>query len=366
MNTNNISKEDEKKIFENLYQEISSHIIRARENIVRTVNHEMVYAYWYIGKRIVEVEQGGELRAQYGKNLLDRLSSRLTNEFGRGFSVTNLRYFRQFYLTYSNQIHHKPCDEFGNQLNILLSWSHYRALIKVIRAEARSFYEKEAIANNWSVPELNRQIGSLLFDRLAMSKDKQGVMQLATKGQIIKQPQDILKDPIILEFLDIPEPYVLAETKLESALITHLQKFLLEMGKGFAFIGRQQRLTLDGDHFYCDLVFYHVVLKCYVLLDIKVKPLSHADLGQMLLYVNYYDREKRSEGDNPTIGLVLCTDKNESMVKYLLDDKNKQIFASKYQFYLPTEQELQKMIQLEAKELKIQIDKTDEDAGHAS
>ncbi len=350
---------------EKLYSEIAAHIYRARENIVRSVNHEMANAYLYIGKRIVEIEQGGKKRAQYGGNLLNQLSARLTKDFGKGFSTTNLKYFRQFYLTYQNRIGHKPCDESGSLLNSQLSWSHYRALMKVSREEARSFYEKETIENNWSVPELNRQIGSLLFDRLAKSKNKEGVLQLAREGQLIREPQDILKDPVVLEFLDIPEPHVLAETKLESALITHLQQFLLEMGKGFAFVGRQQRLTLDRDHFYCDLVFYHTVLKCFVLIDLKVKPLTHADLGQMLLYVNYYDREKKQPEDNPTIGLVLCTEKNDAMVKYLLDDKNKQIFASRYQLHLPTEHELEVELKREIREIKDRFEQSQNDENNA-
>lgn len=340
--------------FEELYQEIASYIYQARQNVVKSVNHEMIHAYCNIGRRIVEIEQKGELRAKYGENLIERLSERLSREFGRGHSISNLRYFRQFYLTYQDRIHHKACGESSNPFHPSLSWSHYRSLMKVSRLEARAFYEQEAIQNSWSIPELERQMGSLLYDRLAMSKDKKGLLEFEKQGQIIKKPQDVLKDPIVLEFLDIPEPHKLVETKLESALISHLQQFLLEMGKGFAFVARQKRLTLDGDHFYADLVFYHVILKCYIILDIKTKSLSHANLGQMQLYVNYFDKECRTDGDNPTIGLILCTDKNDAMVKYTLDDKVKQIFASRYQFHLPTEAELEAELKKEIKQIKQQ------------
>jgi len=330
----------------------------ARQNIARTVDTEIVKSHWMTGKEIVEEELQGKKRATYGAQLLKMMAERLTQRLGRGYTVTNLGYMRQFYLIYQEitPIHHTLCGEFNlDNVDTHLSWSHYRLLIKVDRKEAREFYEKEAIENRWSSRELGRQIGSLLFERLAKSRDKKGLMRLAKKGQEIQSPEDAIKDPVVLEFLDLPESHRLVESKLEEALINNLQHFLLEMGKGFAFVARQKRLTLDGDHFYADLVMYHTILKCFVIIDLKTKPLSHADLGQMQLYVNYFDQECRSEGDNPTIGLILCTQKNDTMVRYTLGEKAKQIFASKYQFHLPTEAELEAEIKRELKDIKYQL-----------
>jgi predicted nuclease of restriction endonuclease-like (RecB) superfamily len=238
------------------------------------------------------------------------------------------------------------------RLNPNLSWTHYRTLLRVDKVGSRAFYEIEAIKNNWSARELERQINSLLYERLALSKDKKGVLRLATKGQEIQRPVDVFKDPVVIEFLGLPESPRLVESRLEQALIDNMQSFLLELGKGFAFVARQQRLTLDGDHFYVDLVFYHIVLKCYVLIDLKVGKLTHQDLGQLQLYVHYFDRERRTAGDNPTLGLILCTDKNEAMVQYTLgEDQKKQLFASRYKFHLPTEAELRAEIRREMKKL---------------
>jgi predicted nuclease of restriction endonuclease-like (RecB) superfamily len=231
-----------------------------------------------------------------------------------------------------------------------LSWTHYRTLLRVEKPEARSFYEIEAIENRWSARELERQINSLLYERLALSKDKKGLMRLATKGQEIQQPIDIFKDPVVMEFLGLPESHRLVETDLEQKLIDNLQTFLLELGKGFAFVARQQRLTLEGDHFYVDLVFYHTILKCYVLIDLNTGKLTHEDLGQLQLYVNYYDRERRTEGDQPTLGLILCTDKNDTVVKYTLGpDQQNKIFASRYKLHLPSEKELEDEIRREVR-----------------
>ena len=233
-----------------------------------------------------------------------------------------------------------------------MSWTHYRTLLRVDKPEARAFYEIEAIQNNWSARELERQISSLLYERLALSKDKKGLMRLAKKGQEIQRPVDVFKDPVVMEFLDLPEPPKLRESDLEQALINNLQAFLLEMGRGFAFLSRQERITLDGDHFYIDLVFYHTVLKCFVLIDLKVGKLTHQDLGQLQLYVNYYDRERRTEGDNPSLGLILCTDKNDAVVRYTLGpDQEKKIFASRYKLYLPTIAELQAEMRRELRQL---------------
>jgi predicted nuclease of restriction endonuclease-like (RecB) superfamily len=230
-----------------------------------------------------------------------------------------------------------------------LSWTHYRTLLRVDKPEARAFYEIEAIKNNWAAREMERQINSLLYERLALSRDKKGLMRLALKGHQVRKPVDIFKDPVLMEFLGLPE------SDLEQALINNLQTFLLELGKGFAFVARQERLTLEGDHFYIDLVFYHAILKCYVLIELKVGKLTHQDLGQLQLYVNYYDRERRTEGDNPTLGLILCTDKNDAVVRYTLgDDQQKKIFTSRYKLHLPTEAELKAEIRRELKLLRPQ------------
>lgn len=345
---------------DNLFQKISHHIDSARNNIVRSVDSEMVQAYWHIGRDIVEEEQNGQQRAQYGKQLLQELSKKLTLKYGKGFSVSTLRDIRQFYIVYSSSpIHHAVRGELVNYFNSKLGWIHYRALMRVDRPEARSFYEIEAIKNNWNGRELERQINSLLYDRLAKSKDKEGLLQLANEGQVILKPEDALKEPVVLEFLNLPESHKLVESELEQALIDNLHHFLLELGSGFAFIARQKRLTLDGDNYYADLVFYHVKLKCYVVIDLKVHKLTHADIGQMLLYVNYFDREIRDEQDNPTIGLVLCTEKSDTMVKYMLSENNQQIFANKYQLYLPTEEQLAQELQKELIEAKRLIGEVD-------
>jgi predicted nuclease of restriction endonuclease-like (RecB) superfamily len=335
---------------ENLYKKVVSHIDHARASIHRVVDTEMVNAYFNIGRDIVEEEQQGQKRAEYGSLVLQALSKRLTQKYGRGFSISTLRDIRQFYLVYANkkQIQHSVRGEF----NLKLGWIHYRVLMRVKRQEARQFYEIEAVRNNWSGRELERQVNSLLFERLLKSKDKEGLLALSRKGQEIQKFEDTIKEPLILEFLGLPETHQLIESRLEEALINNLQYFLLELGKGFAFVGRQKRLTLDGSHFYADLVFYHVILKCYVIIDIKTQKLTHGDLGQMLLYVNYFDQEVITEGDNPTIGLVLCTEKSDAMVKYTLGDKAKQIFASKYQFHLPTEEELEMELKREIQEIK--------------
>lgn len=360
-----------------LYERVREILDAARSNIARTVNTTQVVANWLIGREIVEEEQQGKRRADYGRQLMAQLSEALTAAYGRGWSVRQLEYCRNFYCAYpslvamekSNAVRaefpeaailHAVRGEFASmaaqpavgcqagQLNPNLSWTHYRTLLKVNRAEARAFYEIEAARNNWSARELERQINSLLFDRLAKSRDKKGLMRLAVHGQEVAQPIDVLKDPLVLEFLDMPESPRLVESKLEQALIGNLETFLLELGKGFAFVSRQERITLDGDHFYIDLVFYHTVLKCFVLIDLKVGKLTHADLGQIQFYVNYYDRERRTEGDNPTLGLILCPDKNDAVVKYTLgEQQERNIFTSRYQLYLPTVEELENELRRE-------------------
>lgn len=264
---------------------------------------------------------------------------------------------RQFYMEYqidtNYPIRYIVCSDSGvPDFNQKLGWSHYRCLMRISRFEARAFYELEAANNCWSVRELERQVESLLFDRLAKSKDKKALMKLIHNGQEINKPEDVFREPLVLEFLDLPESHRLVESKLEESLISNLQSFLLELGTGFAFMARQKRLTFDRNHFYADLVMYHVILKCYIIIDIKTHALTHADLGQMQLYVNYFDQEIKKKDDNPTIGLVLCTDKSDMMVKYQLGDKSKQIFARRYQFHLPTEEELQKELKKELTSIK--------------
>ena len=336
-----------------IYRRIAKYLQTVQNAILQTINTEMVLVYCKIGKEIIEHEQEGESRAAYGEELIRNLSRKLINEFGKGYSVSNLRNMRQFYLSYQDEIHQTAS---GELLFIpKVSWSKYCLLMQVRNREARAFYEQESLNNKWSVRELDRQIGSLLYERLAKSKDKQGLMQLSIKGQEIEKPKDAIKDPIILEFLNIPEAHQMVESKLEEALITNLQHFLLELGKGFAFVARQKRITLDGNNFYADLVFYHTILKCYVILDIKTHKLNHGDLGQIQFYVNYFDQQVITEGDNPTIGLVLCTDKSDAMVKYTLGPQNTQIFASKYQFHLPTEDELATELKKEVKDIKMRL-----------
>lgn len=330
--------------FDDVCTKAITYVHRARERVLKSVNHEQVVASWNIGRLIVEKEQEGQLRAGYGQKLLTQLSERLNFEFGRGFSLTNLKYMRQFYQTYKNRIGHKPCDQSKLSFNENIGWSHYRTLMSVSRSEVRDFYEKEAIKNHWSVPQLKRQMHSFLYERLAASKDEQGVMRLASEGQIISKPEDALKDPVVLDFLGYKEHHQYTEYDLETGIINHLQEFLLEMGRGFAFMERQKRITLNGKHYYPDLIFFHTVLRCYVVIDLKIVELSHADVGQMLLYVNYYDREIKLPDDNPTIGLLLCPDKDDAIVQYMTPKDDKQIFARKYQLHLPTVEELKKEV----------------------
>jgi len=364
-----------------LYSRIETILETAHAGISRTVNTTQVISNWLVGREIVEEEQKGKKRASYGKKEMEFLSKRLQAKFGGGYSVQNLFYMRQFYMIYpalleippifhasrgkslpttahfQNQISHAMRGITGEGLeravtigkfNPNLSWTHYRTLLRVEKPEARAFYEIEATTNNWAARELERQINSLLYERLSLSKDKDGLMKLATKGQEAQKPGDAIKDPIIMEFLGIPIAHQLVETQLEQALIANLQSFLLELGKGFAFVSRQERITLDGDHFYIDLVFYHTVLKCYVLIDLKVGKLTHQDLGQLQFYVNYFDRERLSQGDHPTIGLILCTDKNDAVVQYTLGKgQNERLFASRYKLHLPTEAELRAEIRRE-------------------
>lgn len=296
----------------------------------------MVEAYWHVGKMIVE-EQGGVERNEYGKKLLQELAVNLTRDFGKGFTVTNLKYMRQFYLTFPNI----------SELSRDLSWSHYRLLIQVDSENARQFYTTEAIKSRWSVRQLARQIDSFFYERLLSSQDKKGVAAEIQKLEPGQTPSDVIRDPYVLEFLGLNPNDDFYESDLEQALITHLQKFLLELGRGFSFVARQKRFTFDGRHFRIDLVFYNYILKCFVLIDLKVGDLTHQDLGQMQMYVHYYERELMNPGDNPPIGIVLCANKSDSLVQYTLSENENQIFASKYKLYLPTEEELLRELKME-------------------
>ena len=313
----------------NFYNEIKNILISARNKVYKTANFAMVEAYWNIGKSIIE-EQGGNEKAEYGTGLLKELSRQMTKDFGKGFTVTNLKYMRQFYLMFPN----------GHALRDELSWTHYRLLIKVEDNNAREFYMQEAIKSQWSTRQLERQINSFFYERLLSSKNKEQVAEEIKTLEPAKEPEDIIRDPYVLEFLGLSSNDDFYESDLEQALITHLQKFLLELGRGFSFVARQKRITFDGRHFRIDLVFYNYILKCFVLIDLKVGDLTHQDLGQMQMYVHYYERELMNEGDNPPIGIVLCADKSESVVKYTLPENETQIFVSKYKLYLPSEEEL--------------------------
>lgn len=311
------------------------------------VNVVIIESYWNIGKEIVEEEQRGENRAEYGKFVVQSISERLTKEYGKGYSKQNLWYMKQFYLMFP--ILHALSGE--------LSWTHYRLLMKLKNDEIRSFYMIETIENNWSSRELDRQISSLLYERIKMRKDPIAVKELSLVGQKVETASDIIKSPMIFEFLGKGDYTISIESDLESAHMDKLQLFLLELGKGFSFVGRQKRINIEGDNYYIDLVFYNYILKCFVLIDLKMGKLTHRDIGQMDFYVRYYEKEMRLEGDNPTIGLLLCSDKNDSMVKYTLLDDSKNIFASKYQFYFPTEDEL--IEELEREKLSLELEYED-------
>lgn len=320
----------------------------ARNKVVRTVNQTMVLTYFEIGKMLVEEEQEGKERADYGKQILKELSKVLTKEFGRGFSVDNLENMRRFYLVYGksetlSRISENAISETSSR-NFNLSWSHYLKLMRVDDENERKFYEIEAHKNNWSVRELQRQFDSALYTRLVLSRDKKKVKELSEKGLVFEKPKDAIKDPYILEFIGLPEHTEYSENDLEQELINKLEHFLLELGNGFTFVARQKRISFDDKHFRIDLVFYNRILKCFVLIDLKIGEIKHQDLGQMQMYVNYFDREVRLEDENKTIGIVLCKDKSESVVEYTLPENNEQIFASKYQTVLPSKEELKLLI----------------------
>lgn len=335
-------------------EEILELLQKAKIKIKTAVNISMVYTYYEIGKRIVEEEQNGNDRAEYGKHLISELSDYLTKNLGKGFSVGNLKNIRQFYRVYSNDVigetvfsqsYNLPSIENGRKF--YLSWSHYLKLMRIDNVDERHFYEIESVKNNWSLSEFKRQFDSSLYERLALSSDKDKVKQLSAKGQIVESTKDIIKDPYILEFLGLPELPVYSEKELETKIIDNLQTFLLELGKGFTFVGRQQRISFDEDHFWVDLVFYNRILRCFVLFDLKIGELKHQDIGQMQMYVNYYDRKIKLEDENKTIGIVLCKDKKQSLVEMTLPEDNTQIFASKYETVLPSKDELKRLLQID-------------------
>lgn len=321
--------------FAKAYSSIRGILEEARSQAFRAVNTTMVKAYWGIGRVIVEQELRGKDRANYGERLIDELSEKLSKEYGAGFNRSNLFYIRQFYLMFP-KVH---------ALRGQLTWTHYRLLLRQESKLARGFYLQECINSRWSTRELERQMNSLLFERLALSGDKKKVLELAKKGQIMEKPADFIKDPFVLEFAGLGEKSPFDEKDLESRLAGRLKSFLLELGRGFSFVGRQKRITVGEDHFFVDLVFYNYLLKCFVLIDLKAGKLTHQDIGQMDFYVRYYEKEVRGASDNPTIGLILCAEKNNAMVRYTLLSEGKRIFASKYRLVLPDEKELAEEMQ---------------------
>ncbi|MDR2382588.1 MAG: PDDEXK nuclease domain-containing protein [Prevotellaceae bacterium] len=399
-----------------LYNQIADLLLQARKVTMRAINRTMVYTYYEIGRMIVEDEQQGAHRAEYGNNILKELSVELTKNFGKGFSETNLKQMRSFYILYSPSISTAPpqklqnaenedegirqtlSDELQNAENedegirqtlsdelqnadnedivirqtlsdelqnveneqiqtvqtlpvkslvpeFRLSWSHYLKLMRIENEAERKFYEIESINSNWSLRELQRQFNSALYERLVLSRDRKKMKELSTKGQIIENPKDAIKDPLVLEFLGLPELAAFSETDLEQSIINKLENFLLELGKGFTFVGRQVRFTFDEKHFKVDLVFYNRLLKCFVLIDLKIGELTHQDLGQLQMYVNYYDRFVKIDDENKTVGIILCKEKNDTLVEITLPQDNTQIFASKYQTVLPSKEELRYLIE---------------------
>lgn len=336
---------------EEFFIKVSNLLENSKKNLVYTINTAMVYTYFEIGKMIVEEEQQGKERAEYGKKLLKELSDYLSSKFGKGYSAENLKLMRRFYKIYSDdqigetlftQFEKYPITSSGRRF--YLSWSHYLMLMRITNNDERHFYEIESVKNNWSLSELKRQFDTSLFERLVLSKDKSEIKQLASQGQTIISSKDLVKDPYILEFLGLPEQTAYSESELETKIIDNLQKFLLELGTGFTFVGRQVRFTFEEEHFKVDLVFFNRILRCFVLFDLKLGSLKHQDIGQMQMYVNYYDRIVKLPDENPTIGIILCKDKKQAIVKMTLPENNKQIFASKYETVIPSKERLKELL----------------------
>ena len=315
---------------QSLYNEVREIIASARQNATRSVDFCRVQMYWNIGKRILETEQDGKERAEYGSYLLKNLAKKLEPEYGTGFSYRQLQFCRQFYRMYP----------IANALRSQFNWTQYRLLLAIPDDYKREYYELEAVNNGWTAREMERQINSQLYERLLLSNDKESVLAVARKERIPQQPQEIIKDPMVLEFLGLERKSSYYEKDLEQALITHLQKFLLELGNGFTFVARQKRILIEDDEFFADLVFYNRLLRCFVVIELKTEKLTHQDLGQLQMYVNYYDRVEKLPDENPTIGILLCTAKNDTVVKMSLPEDNASILASQYQLYLPTQDQL--------------------------
>lgn len=369
---------------DNLYTNIIQLIDEARKFVVQSVNTTLVFTYYHIGKMIVEDEQQGKERAAYAEKTLKSLSKKLTKQYGSGYSKRNLELMKQFYISFNNRIAQTLSAQFGNtqtpsaqlgkyarvqhkslvikhqgqnalsnrqtvitkfQTYFPLSWSHYSFLLRINNQAERNFYEIESSNNNWSVRELQRQYNSSLFERLILSKNKKAIKELSKKGQLITKPIDMLKEPVVLEFLGMKEKTEYTESQLETAIINKLENFLLELGKGFLFQSRQQRISFNGEHFYIDLVFYNRLLNCFVLIDLKIGELKHHDIGQMQMYVNFYDREIKSKKENRTVGIILCKQTNIAVIEYTLPKDNKHIFAREYKLYLPSKKQLQKLLE---------------------
>lgn len=340
-----------------LSQKIILLVEQSQAYVSRVTNSTIVSTYFIIGKMIVEEYQFGNIKASYGKKIMKSLSEELTNKIGRGYSVDNLENMRKFYLNYQSQfsisetnsrilylpeISKKLSRKFDAQL---LTWSHYVLLSKIKNSEERRFYEIESLKNNWNISELKRQFNCALYERLCLSRNQMEVGNLALKGQEILNPKDLFKDPFVLEFLNIPKQADFSENELEKAIISEIQDFMLELGRGFYFGGRQVRFTFDEDHFFVDLVFFNRILNCFVLIDLKLGKLSHQDLGQMQMYVNYFDRYEKKDSENPTIGIVLCKSKSQSLVEITLSENNQQIFAANYLTILPSKNEFKKILE---------------------
>ncbi len=341
-----------KNKYHQLLNNIGSTLERARENAVEAIHHQLIIANWEIGKYIVEYEQGGKEKAEYGSALLDNLAYDLKIKYGKGYGKSNIYLMRQFYIKFpkfQTSGKFKTIKSSSKNAPIFrtsgkLTWSHIAELLTVSNDLARNFYYKQCQKENWSVRELKRQIGTSLFERLALSADKKGVMELSQKGQVITDFKDAVKDPYVFEFLQLPHNGILKERGLEKKLVDNLQEFLLELGKGFSFVARQFKITVDNQHFFIDLVFYHRILKCFVLIDLKTKKVKHQDIGQMNLYLNYFKEEENTEGDNEPIGIIVAADKHEFLVKYATGSISNKIFVSKYQLYLPDQKQLENKV----------------------
>ena len=356
-----------KNTVSSLFTEVKTIIENAKRQIVRNVNSIIVYSYIQIGKRIVEFEQQGNSRAEYAEETIKKLSQELTREFGKGYSIDNLEKMRKFYLTYEQRISESPVrkstlkttkkseslvrnlqnpiDKFGSRFP--LSWTHYFHLLKIDILKEHDFYEIETISNNWSIREIQRQYQSSLYERLTLNRNKKQIKALSKKDQVITDTIDSLKDPFVLEFLDLKEDSRYSESDLENAIISRIEHFMIELGKGFLFEGRQRRLSFEGDNFYVDLVFYNRLLRCYVLLDLKIGKLSHQDIGQMQMYVNYYNKKVKLPEENLTIGIILCKEENKTVVEFTLPENNNTIFAKEYKLYLPSKHQLKEQLKLQ-------------------